>query len=192
MGHTEFYPQLNKLRGAGADVLISIFTPLSSGVALVKQFRELGVEALHIAIYYPTRPEFIQQVGEAAEGLLWSPLIFDPEHIDAHKAFAEKIQGKFNVEATIDHAYGYDFIYNAADSISRAGSLKPENIIEAVAALDRQGIIGRYVFDQSNHQAKSGPEFIPVLTAQIQGRQNLIVWPKQFASAEYQPQPWIR
>lgn len=192
MGHTEFYPQLNKLREAEADVLISIFTPLSSGVALVKQFRELAVEALHIAIYYPTRPEFIQQVGEAAEGLLWSPLIFDPEHIDAHKAFAEKIQAKFNVEATLDHAYGCDFIYNAGDSISRAGSLKPENIIEAVTALDRQGIIGRYVFDQSNHQAKSGPEFIPVPTAQIQGGRNLIVWPEQFASAEYQPQPWVK
>jgi len=192
MGHTEFYPQLNKLRAAEADVLISIFTPLSSGVALVKQFRELGVEALHIAIYYPTRPEFIQQVGEAAEGLLWSPLIFDPEHIEAHKAFAEKVQEKFNVEATIDHAYGYDFIYNAADSISRAGSLKPEDIIGAVAALDRQGVIGRYVFDQSDHQAKSGPEFIPVPTAQIQGGRNFIVWPEQFASAEYKPQPWVK
>lgn len=192
MGHTEFYPQLNKLREAEADVLVSIFTPLSSGVALVKQFRELGVGALHMAIYYPTRPEFIQQVGEAAEGLLWSPLIFDPEHIDAHKAFAEKVQDKFNVEATIDHAYAYDFIYNATDSISRAGSLKSEDIIEALATLDRQGIIGRYVFDQSNHQAKSGPKFIPVPTAQIQRGRSFIVWPEQFASAEYQPQPWVK
>lgn len=192
LGHTEFYPQLNKLREADADVLMSVFTPLSSGVALVKQFQELGVEALHMAIYYPTRPEFIEQAGDAAEGLLWSPLIFDPAHIDAHQAFAEKIQARFDVEPTSDHAYGYDAINNAADNISRAGSLNPEDIVEAVAALERQGIMGRYVFDQENHQAKAGPEFIPVPTAQIQGGQNLIVWPEQLASAEYQPQPWVK
>ena len=191
-GHTEFHSELNKLREAEADVLISIFVPPSSGAAVVKQFQELGVKALHVAIYYPSEPEFIQQAAEAAEGLLWSPITFDPEHTDAHKAFAEKIREKLKVEATMDHAYGYDFINNAADSISRAGSLKPEDIIEAVAELDLQGIIGRYAFDQSDHQAKSGAEFIPVRTAQIQGGRNLVVWPEQFASADYQPQPWTK
>lgn len=192
MGHTEFYPQLNKLRESDADVLISVFTPLSSGVALVKQFRELDVEALHMAIYYPIRPEFIPQVGEASEGLLWTPLLFDPEHIEAHKTFAKKVQEKFNVEPTFDHAFAHDATYNAADSISRAGSLEPDDIIEAVATLDRKGIVGRFVFDQSCHQAKAGPEFIPVPTAQIQGGRNLIVRPEQFASAKYQPQPWVK
>jgi branched-chain amino acid transport system substrate-binding protein len=192
LGHTEFHPQLNKLREADADVLVSVFTSLSSGVALVKQFQELGVEALHMAVYYPSLPELIQQAGDAAEGLLWTPLVFDPEHIDSHQAFAEKIQDKFSVEATMNHAYGYDAIYNAADSISRAGSLKPEDIIEGVAALDRKGVIGRYVFDQSIHQAKAGPEFIPIPTAQIQEGEDLIVWPEQLATAEYQPQPWVK
>jgi branched-chain amino acid transport system substrate-binding protein len=192
LGHTEFYPQLNKLREANPDVLMSVFTPLSSGVALVKQFQELGVDALHMAIYYPTRPEFIEQAGDASEGLLWTPLIFDPAHIDAHKEFAAKIQDKYGVEPTSDHGYGYDAVYNAADSFSRAGSTDPDAVVEAVANLDRQGIMGRYVFDQTNHQIKAGPDFIPVPTAQIQDGQNLIVWPEQLAAADYQPQPWIQ
>ena len=191
MGHTEFYPQLNRLRDAEADVLVSIFTPLSSGVALVKQFNELAVGALHIAIYYPSRPEFLQQVGEEAEGLLWSPLILDPKHTSAHQAFAGRIQERFEVEATIDHAYGYDAIYNAIDSIGRADSLEPREIIDAVASLDHQGIIGRYVFDVETHQARVGPEYIAIPIAQIQNGENWIVWPGRLATTEYQPQPWV-
>ena len=190
MGHTEFYAQLNKLREADTDVLVSIFTPLSSGVALVKQFQELGVDALHIAIYYPSRPEFLQQVGEAAEGLLWTPLIFDPEHIDTHKGFATKIRKTYNVEPTLDHAYGYDAVYNAVDSIRRANSLEPNDIIRAVSTLDYKGVVGRYLFEESTHQVKAGPEFMPIPTAQIQKGRNLIVWPVQFATSEYRPQSW--
>lgn len=192
MGHTEFYPSLNKLREADADVLISIFTPLSSGVALVKQFRELDIGALHIAIYYPSRPEFIEQVGDAAEGLLWSPLIFDPDHIESQRAFSDQVQARFNVKATIDHAYGYDAVYNAVDSVYRAGSLEAEHIVKSVADLDRQGILGRYVFDQRLHQAKAGSGFIPILTAQIQAGRNLVVWPADLATAEYESQSWVK
>jgi branched-chain amino acid transport system substrate-binding protein len=96
------------------------------------------------------------------------------------------------VEATYDHAFGYDALHNAVDSIGRAGSLKPDDIITAVALLDRQGIVGRYVFDPRTHQAKAGPEFIPVPMAQIQGGESLIVWPEQSATAEYQPQSWVK
>lgn len=51
LDHTEFQPQLDKLRDAEADVLISIFTPVASGAALVRQIQASGVEGLHIAIY---------------------------------------------------------------------------------------------------------------------------------------------
>jgi hypothetical protein len=104
-------------------------------------------------------------------------LIFDPEHVDNHRAFAERIQDRFQIEATMDHAYGYDAIHNAADSIHRAGSLEPSDIIEALSALDRMGVIGRYVFDESTHQAESGPEFIPLPAARIQDGRSVIVWP---------------
>jgi branched-chain amino acid transport system substrate-binding protein len=192
LGHTDFYPQLNKLRDSKADVLITCFTSLSSGVALVKQFQELGVGAAHISIYYATRPEFIAQAGPAAEGLLWTPLIFDPEQVASQKPFADKIQGKFKASPTSDHAYGYDSINIALDSIKRGGSLQPADIIKAVAALDYKGMIGRYVFDQTNHQVKAGPEFIPVPAAQIQSGKNLIVWPEANATAKYKPQSWVK
>ncbi len=192
LGHTDFYPQLNKLRDSKADVLMTCFTSLSSGVALVKQFKELGVTAAHISIYYGLRPEFIPQAGAASEGLLWTPLNFDPAHIPQQKEFADKIQKKFNVTGNSDHSSGYDYINIALDNIKRAGSLQPTDIIKAVAALDYKGVQGRFVFDQSNHQAKAGAEFIPVPAAQIQDGKNLIVWPENMAATKYRPQPWVK
>lgn len=192
LGHTEFYPQLNKLKDINADVLISIFTPLSSGVALVKQFDEVGVSSLHLAIYYPTQPEFIQQAGDSTEGLLWGPLIFDPIHNDTHKDFAQRIRAKFNVEANLDHGYGFDAVNNAIDSIRRADSLEPNKIIEAIAKLDYRGIVGRYVFDPVTHQAISGPGYISIPAAQIQGGQNFVIWPEDSATGQYLSQPWLK
>lgn len=188
IGHTDFYPQLGKIRAENADVLMTVFTALSSGVALAKQFSELGVKALHMAIYYPIRPEFIQQAGRASEGLLWAPLAFDPDAVAHQKEFGQKIRAKFKVIPTSDHGYGYDAIYNAVDSMERAGSVEPAKVIAAVAALDRKGIIGRYQFDQRLQQGKDGPDFIPVPTAQIQNGKNVIVWPEAMAAGKYVPQ----
>ncbi len=192
IAHSDFYPQLGKLRSENPDALMTVFTALSSGVALAKQFSELGLKAVHMAIYYPIRPEFIPQAGPAAEGLLWAPLSFDPNAVAHQRDFARRIREKFNVVPNSDHAYGYDAIYNAVNSIERAGTVEPAKVIEAVAKLDRKGIIGRYQFDQRTHQAKDGPEFIPVPTAQIQDGKNLIVWPEGMAARKYVPQPWTK
>lgn len=190
LGHTDFYPQLTKIKAADPDILVTCYTSLSSGVATVKQFHEVGLKSSHIAIYYPIRPEFIPQAGKAADYLLWTPLILDPEKVPAHKEFAEKIRKRWNVTTNPDHAYGYDGVNNALDSIERAGSLEPKKIVEALSKLDRRGVMGRYVFEQSNHEIKDGPDFIPVPTAQIVGGKSSIVWPPKLASEKYTPPPW--
>ena len=78
LGYTDFYPQLGKMKNLGSDLLMTVFTPLSSGVALTKQFQEVGLKAYHHAIYYPLRPEFIPQAGKSADYLVWSTLLVDP------------------------------------------------------------------------------------------------------------------
>ena len=74
LGSTDFYPQLNMLKEKNPDILVTIFTPLASGVAVSKQFHEIGLKSSQFAIYYPLRPEYLQQVGEVGQYLMWSPL----------------------------------------------------------------------------------------------------------------------
>jgi branched-chain amino acid transport system substrate-binding protein len=196
LGHSEFYPQFGKLRGLDPDVVISNFTSNASGIAFTKQFSEQGLTALHIAIYYPTRAEFLPGAGRTAEGLLWTPLLFDPDNIKPQQPFAEalkkKLAGTPNQTVTSDHAYGYDGVMNIADALTRAGSTDPKKVSEAFSKLDRKGLLGRYQFDPKNHAVKAGPEFIPVPTAQIQNGKNVIVWPATVKAGEYRPQPWMR
>ena len=84
-----------------------------------------------------------------------------------HKEFGEKIKKRWNVAVNSDHASAYDGMYNILDSIQRAGSLDSKKIVEALSKLDLKGIMGRYVFEQSNHQIKYGEDFVPVPASQI-------------------------
>lgn len=193
LGTTDFYPQLGKVRASEPDVLVSIFTAVSSGVALLKQFQELGVGASHFAIYYPGVAEVIPQAGKAADGLMWTPLIFDPEKPASNKEFADKIRAAYNVRPTVNHAYGYCFMNITFDVLTRANSLEPDKIADALAKTDYKcPVIGRWVFDPEDHAAKFGAEYIPFPSAQISGGQNAAFFPEAVATGKYQKQPWLR
>jgi branched-chain amino acid transport system substrate-binding protein len=178
IGCTDFYSQMTKIKALEPDVLITAHTALSSGVATVKQFHEVGVKSFLSAIYYASKPEFISQVGKkACENLLWTPMTIDPENIPIQKEFAEKIQRRWNLNLDVSHGCGYDGVNNALDSIERAGSLEPKKIVDTLSKLDRKGVMGRYVFDQSNHGCKGGADFLPLPAGTIIDGKRIRVWP---------------
>lgn len=188
LGHADFYPQLSKLRGDQPDVVVSIFTSVNSGIALVKQIQEQGLEALHLAVYYPIRAEFLEGAGDAAEGLLWTPLMFDPVNNEEHKEFSDYMVENIGVPAGGDHAQGYCQMGMLLDNIEQAGSVEPEALSAAFAETDYSCVIARYVYDTEIHSPKVGAEYLPVPMAQIQGGSSFAVWPDTTATADFQPQ----
>lgn len=192
LGSTNFTSVLAKLGYESPDVLVSVFTSVDSGVALSKQFAEQGLTSSQFAIYYPTRPAYLKGAGNAAEGLMWAPLIFDAAQRPADKSLDDKIRAEFGTAATSDHGYGYDCMNIALDAIKAAGTTAPDAVVKALAATDHAGILGRFVFDQKNHTARYGAEFIPIPTAQIRNGKNVIIWPENVATAKYQVQPWMK
>src|SRR5690606_21055317 len=147
LGHADFYPQLSKLRGDEPDVLISIFTSVNSGIALVKQIKEQGLKSLHLAVYYPIRPEFLEGAGDTANGLLWTPLFFDPVNNPKHKEFAEMFKELSGVDGNGDHAQGYCQMTMLLDNIKKAGSIEPAKLSEAFAKTDFECVIARLAYD---------------------------------------------
>lgn len=184
LGHSDFYPQLSKLRGNAPDVLVSIFTSVNSGIALTKQIKETGLETLHVAIYYPLRPEFHEGVGADSEHMLWTPMLFDPVNNEKHKALYELLGAK-GITGTGDHAQGYCQFAMLVDNMKRAGTVEPAKLSEAFATTDFDCYTGRFVYDTANHTPKIGAEFLPVAVAQVQDGVSKAVWPETSATAEF-------
>ncbi|TDR89844.1 ABC transporter substrate-binding protein [Enterovirga rhinocerotis] len=187
LGYADFYPQLSKLRGKEPDVLISIFTSVNSGIALVKQIKEQGLKSTHMAVYYPIRPEFLKGAGASANGLLWTPLYFDPINNQKHKEFSENFKKEAKVEGNGDHAQGYCQMSMLLENIKKAGSIEPAKLSEAFAKTDSQCVIARMVYDTEIHTPKTGADFFPVPIAQIQDGVSFAIWPSTAATAEFKP-----
>lgn len=187
LGYADFYPQLSKLRGDEPDVLVSIFTSVNSGIALVKQIKEQGLKSLHLAVYYPIRPEFLQGAGAAANGLLWTPLFFDPVNNPKHKEFAEMFKKLSGVDGNGDHAQGYCQMSMLLDNIKKAGSIEPAKLSEAFAKTDFKCVIARLAYDTKTHTPKIGPDYFPVPVAQIQDGVSFAIWPETTATSEFKP-----
>lgn len=185
LGHADFYPQLSKLRGDEPDVLISIFTSVNSGIALVKQIKEQDLKSLHLAVYYPIRPEFLEGAGAAANGLLWTPLFFDPVNNPKHKEFAEMFKEVSGVDGNGDHAQGYCQMTMLLDNLKKAGSIEPAKLSEAFAKTDFECVIARLAYDTETHTPKIGPDYFPVPMAQIQDGVSFAIWPSTTATSEF-------
>ena len=182
---TDFYPQLSKLRDAAPDVIVSVFTVPNSGVAFVRQMKEQALEGSHLAIYYPTKPEFMQQAADIAEGMYWAALTFSAELNPAHKAFSDKVEAEYGNPGTYSTAHAYCTMEIALRAIDAAGSTDPKAIAEKLSQTDYDCVVGRAKFGE-DHAVQSGPDFIPVPVAQIQGGKNQIIWPENVATAKPQ------
>jgi ABC-type branched-subunit amino acid transport system substrate-binding protein len=187
LGHADFYPQLAKLRANEPDVIVSIFTSANSGIALVKQLKEQGIKSVHMAIPYPNYAEFMDVVKQSdfAEGMLSTPLMFDPVNNDDHKAFVDRMSKLINVKITQDHALGVCHAQVLMSNLKRAGSLDIQALTEAFKTTDVKCLLGRWVFDQESHSPIVGADYLAVPTSQIQNGVHYAIWPKSIATSEY-------
>lgn len=187
LGHADFYPQITKLKSNPPDLLVSVFSVVNSGMALVKQLEEKQLNVPHIAVYYPLRPEFSEGVPEAARnGLIWLPFFFDPANNEKHAAFAQSFSQAMGVETNADHAMGVCIMGTLMENIRHAEGVDVEALIKAFKKGSHECVLGTWVYNVENHTPKFGPEGILIPAAQIQGGQSYAIWPDSVATREYQ------
>lgn len=184
-GTTDFYPQLSKLRGLDPAVLVSVFTLANSGTSFVRQLDEQALDASHLAIFYPTRPEFQAEAPSIADGLFWAALQFSPEITPAHKEFADRIEAAYGQPGNYSHAHAYCTTMVALRAVDAAGSTDPDAVAGKIGETSYDCLVGKMEFGD-DHTVMSGADYIPVPVAQQQGDTNQIVWPENVATAEPQ------
>lgn len=110
--------------------------------------------------------------------------------------FYEAYKKRWNIEP---EGYGtstsYMTPYVLKDAIERAGSLRPDAVIEALEKTDMMGVYGRIRFDPKSHQVipSVDPEEGAVGTIfQWQAGKRVVVFPKKIAMGEIKLPPWMK
>lgn len=139
-GDQDFTAQLSNVKNKNPDV---IFAPGNYGESalLIKQARELGINAPILGGDTWEAPEFLDIGGSAVEGIVFSShFTAEAPVTEKSKEFLEAYKKKFNKDANAFAALGYDAYLVILDAIARANSAKPVDIQKALS--ETKGFVG--------------------------------------------------
>jgi branched-chain amino acid transport system substrate-binding protein len=155
-GDQDFSAQLTTIRALNPDV---IFAPgnYTESALVMKQARELGINAPVIGGDTWETPEFIDVGRERVEGAAFSTF-FAAEFAGTPEAktFLDAYAKKYNKEPASVTALGYDGYLVALDAIKRADSVEPAKIRDAIAKTSGfVGATGTTNLDENGDATKS-------------------------------------
>ncbi len=122
---------------------------LPEGADIIREARELGIDAAILGGIGLDAPDLIATAGEYAEGVVvtsvFHPDIPRPEVLRFTQAYEQRLGVKPDASA----AQGYDTVRLLADAIRRAGSAEPDKIAAALHATRQwKGVTGTHSFDE--------------------------------------------
>lgn len=189
-GTPDFAPFLLKMRSLHAEVLISAgFFP--DHLILVRQIREQNIPlAAYVGPWGIAYPEFIQQMGPAAENLLgmsaWHPDFPYPGTEEASRRFSEAFRAKYGRDPTSTVMHGYTAAKVLLEAmrtvVERGAPLDGPHIADALRAADVTLPLGRVQFD-----AKGDPLHYRQVVVQIQNGRLVPIYPADRAQGTWIP-----
>ena len=144
----DLYTQLTAIKDTNPDAIYAV-SNLANAVRIATQAREIGITCPIIGEGAWATADFIEQCGDAAEGIYgmveYLPDIDTPMNPIFLEVYAEVSNG-----ATVDKyaASGFDSCYVMAKAIDAAGSTEGEAIRAALAATDLEIIQGNLKFNE--------------------------------------------
>lgn len=150
-GDRDFTAQLTAIKNLNPDI---VFAPneYAEEAAILQQAKQLGITAKFLAGDSADVPELVQIGKENAEGFMYTAQ-FHPDaytHAEA-KTFVEGFRKKYNIEPETFSVTGYDAYLILIDAISRAGSVQPDAIRDALIKTDLMTARGQFKFDEGHN-----------------------------------------
>jgi len=188
----DFYPILSKINHAKPAILWSVQTATASGLALIKQFREMKIPSLFESTYVSTKPDYIKLVGADGVGVIavqcagLLPGDSDP--------FVEKVQKRWGEKPGMVAGIQYDVLYMIRGAAKRAGTLEPKKFTKAYEKTKYKGNLGTYVYGAEDHQVISGVNHLPYLVFQFQetGKSSSLIFPEKYTKSRFKLPEWIK
>jgi branched-chain amino acid transport system substrate-binding protein len=183
-GAVDFKPILSKVKAAKPDVIYMVSYVMDAAL-LMRQIKELRIDAnlyaggaAGFAI-----PEFIQNAKEASElvvtATLWSPQIAYPKS----REFAEKYKKLYADYPSYHGAEAYSALYIMADVLTRAKTMEPNDIRDAMKTTDMMTAFGPIKFEDK--EGYTNQNFMDTLVMQVIKGKHETIWPIKYASAKY-------
>lgn len=155
-GDQDFTAQLTNIKSLNPD---AIFAPgnYSESAMLIKQAKELGVEAPFLGADTWETPEFIDIGGSAVDGAVFSTFFDSKVPLTPEsEVFLDAYREKFNKEPASVTALAYDAYILLVDAIERAGSADPNAIRDALAETEGfDGAAGVVTLDANGDAIKN-------------------------------------
>lgn len=185
-GTTDYSSLILPAKESGAEVLLGLPNP-PDGLAMMKQIKELDWNAkAYLLIRAPDPPTFGENLGADSDGVMLMPGWNRAVTFPGAAEMAERHMATFGSPAVALTGPSYACVQILADAISRAGSVDPAAIRDALAATDMDTVIGPVTFNED------GTGNVIAIVNQWQGGKQALVWPPDQASAEiiYPAVPW--
>lgn len=155
-GDKDFTAVLTNLKAKNPD---AVFAPgnFTESALLIKQARQLGIEAPFMGGDTWETQEFIDVGGKDVEGAALCTA-FDREKASTAEAqkFLDAYTDEYKGEPSALSALGYDAYLIAIDAIKRANSLDPQKVRDAIATTkDLEAVTGKTTLDENGDAVKA-------------------------------------
>jgi branched-chain amino acid transport system substrate-binding protein len=190
-GTTDVSSALTKIRPLRPDLILGS-VHLQEGIAIVKQSRELGLSPPQGfgETVAPATPDFVRTLGSSAEGVLgssqWTPDVPGrDEWVGSAADYAATFRAKYGGREPVYHnAEATAACLAMVMGMERAGSLEPDRVRDALAALDVDTFFGPIRFDPTGKNTAK-----PMYVIQIQDGKGVTIWPRGSLTQPLRPPP---
>jgi branched-chain amino acid transport system substrate-binding protein len=189
-GATDVSGALTRLRPSRPDLVLGS-VHLQEGIAIVKQSQELGLNppAGFGETVAPPLPDFVRNLGKAAEGVVGSTQW--TRDVPGHDSwfgtagdYDAGFRAKYGREANGTNANASAACLTLVMALEKAGSTDPKNVRDSLASLDADSFYGRIHFDETGKNPAK-----PMYLIQVQDGKLVTIWPKGPGTQPLRPQP---
>jgi branched-chain amino acid transport system substrate-binding protein len=197
---TEFSPLLTKYKAQQVSLVGMTSTGNVSVSNFVKQFRQQDVNALMIAHGLGWFSEWYELTGEASN---YAVSIDSPHVIDDEQAkWVERYKAKFGIDSGIGASgITYDYMRMAFKVLNKAGTLDFDTLLETIYDNPYRGVWNYYQFARepgpnalAPGEVMTGPfmEGFFFHMVQLMDGEARVIWPLEYAKAEFEAPPWLK
>ncbi len=155
LGETDFSTWLTEIKALNPDAILAP-AYYSEAAHIVSQAKELGITAPIIGCEGYDSPKFLELAGDAAEGTIIVTDLDRDSPRELVQTFLSDYKNMTGIEADMVGASAYDAVLVLAKAIEAAGSLDPDDIVNALKNLENVEMVTGtlYYFTEQGNACK--------------------------------------